>query len=97
MEQKTITDELGRNYEALVDGKLQIIIGPPEGLVDALELPEPFATRLHNTLHSRGILNYQIASKKSAQLVGALQEALRVDAQLLMQEFSKLYQEASHE
>lgn len=97
MEQKTITDELGRKYEALVDGKLQIILGPPEGLVDALKLPEPFATRLHNVLHARGILNYPMASKKSAQLAGALQEALQVDTQLLMQEFHKLYQEASHE
>lgn len=97
MEQKTITDERGRKYEALVDGELQIILGPPEGLVDALTLPEPFATRLHNILHARKVWNYPMAMQKSAQLAGALQEALLVDVQLLTQEFHKLYQEAPHE
>lgn len=86
MERETVEIE-GRFYEAYVDGEHQVIKGPVEGLVDELELPEEFATRLHNALHRRGILTYNDAVKKSAQLMAALQEAYRLDAQRLMQAF----------
>lgn len=86
MERETIEID-GRKYEAYVDGEHQIIKGPMEGLVDDLDLPEEFATRLHNALHRRGILTYKDAVKKSAQLMAALQEAYKLDAQLLMQAF----------
>jgi len=90
MEETIHTDELGRKYKAYSDGQGAIIIvGPPDGLLDELHLPEPFATNLHNVLFSRGIFNYQIASRGSA-LAGALQEALLLDAQKLLEAYYHL-------
>jgi ATP phosphoribosyltransferase regulatory subunit HisZ len=84
----TYTDEKGRNYQAYEDDDRQkVIIGPPEGLVDALGLPEPFATRLHNALHGRNILNYQQAAKNPSDLVGALQESFSLDVQMLLEQY----------
>lgn len=97
LQQKTITDKQGRNYEAWVDGKHKIIIGPPEDLVESLGLPEPFATRLHNALHARRLLNYQDVSRNSKSLIGALQETLLLDAQTLTQKYFEFSQEAPHE
>ena len=81
------TDDKGRTSTYLVDTDtgLSIPIGPPPGLVDFL--PEPFATRLHNVLHARGILNYDDIIKTPNALQGALQEALSVDTQTLSQKF----------
>lgn len=88
----------GRKYQVLVDGAgNRITIGPPEGLVDALELPEPFATRLHNILYDRGIFNKDAAMRNSQSLVGALQEALNIDVQKLTEAFFKYEQEVSNE
>ena len=86
MERKTITEN-GRKYEALIQDDMQIIIGPPEGLVDELGLPEPLATRLHNILHARGYFSYKNLDK---HLIGALQEALLVDVQTLAEKYSCL-------
>lgn len=83
----------GRKYKALVSPDEQqgayIIIGPPEGITDSLNLPEPFATRLHNILYDRGILSAKDASKKPREIQGALQDALMVDVQKLVEEFFK--------
>jgi hypothetical protein len=81
------TDERGRVSETLTDEQsgLSIVIGPPPGLVD--EWPEPFATRLHNVLHARGILTYEDVVKKPNVLRGALQEALDIDVQILSQRY----------
>lgn len=83
-----------RNYEAMVDGKMSIIIGPPEGMVDEMGFPEPFATRLHNILHSVGLLNFGDVMHNPRTLQGALQEALQVDVQRLTEFFMKYGQEA---
>ncbi len=83
----------GRKYRAYVSPDEQqgayIVVGPPEGLVDALGLPEPFASRLHNCLYARGILTANDARMKPKEIAGALQEALSVDVQLLVEEFFK--------
>lgn len=90
MKTVTITDEKGRKYQAYEnDGGQKIIIGPPEGLVDALDLPEPFATRLHNALHGRNILVYQQAARNPNDLIGALQEALSLDMQTILEQYQK--------
>jgi len=87
MEQVTHIDELGRKYRAFSNGEGSIIIiGPPESLFEYLPLPEPFATRLHNVLYERGIFDYKTASRGQA-LVGALQEALLVDVQKLLEAY----------
>lgn len=86
----------GRKYRAYVSPDEQegafVIVGPPEGLVDGLGLPEPFSTRLHNILYDRGIFTHADASRKNV-LLGALQEALQVDAQRLAEEFLKFEKE----
>jgi hypothetical protein len=88
METTTYTDEKGRHYLAFSNGEGAIIIkGPPEGLVDDLKLPEPFATTLHNILFARKIYTYSDASKAGNGLMGALQEALLLDAQKLLEVF----------
>lgn len=96
MDTTTVEDEKGRKYKAYTEGELVIKIGPPEGLVDALGLPEPFATNLHNILFQRNVLSYEDVRKNSNNLLGALQEALRIDAQILSEEFFKYRQEASN-
>lgn len=78
----------GRLYSALKDGEEIMRLGPPEGLVDALGLPEPFATTLHNILFHRKIFTYKEASRGNI-LQGALQEALTLDAQRLTDAFLK--------
>jgi len=75
------TDDKGRKYSALIDGDKHIVIGPPEGLVDKLELPEPFATNLHNILYRRKIFKFEDVQRRPKELFGALQECLRLDVQ----------------
>ncbi len=75
----------GRLYEAMQDGDRRVIVGPPEGLVDAMGLPEPIATNLHNALYRRRIFTYREAQHKGIQ--GALQEALQLDVQRLTEVF----------
>ena len=86
----------GRKYKAYISPDEQagayVVIGPPEGLVDNLGLPEPFATRFHNVLYSRGIFNYSEAAKKNV-LLGALQEVFMIDAQKTAEEFLKFEKE----
>lgn len=77
----------GRLYEALQDGDARIIVGPPEGLVDSLNLPEPFATDLHNVLYHRKLFTYKSVMNNHKVLFGALQEALNLDVQRLTEAF----------
>jgi hypothetical protein len=89
----------GRKYLAHVSPDDQgsggyVVIGPPEGLVDELGLPEPFATNLHNVLYARHIFTYHdIANMKTA--IGVLQEALSIDAQRLAETFAKFETDSS--
>ena len=96
MEKITHIDDKGRKYIAW-KGELgmNIIIGPPEGVVDVLGLPEPFATNLHNVLFARGIMNQRDASRPNA-LLGALQEALSIDVQRLNEAYFRYKQDGGH-
>jgi hypothetical protein len=87
------TDERGRKYKVRLpdhapdeDADLGIILGPPD-VVDELELPEPFATRLHNQLYNRGLYTLSDVRKKRTLLQGAIMAAVGVDAQLLTQAY----------
>jgi len=98
MERTIFTDGVtGRKSVVLVDRsgteEMHIILGPPEGLVESLDLPEPFATRLHNTLCERGLLTYKDVTGKQKVLLGALQEALNVDVQKLAEAYFKFEKE----
>ena len=87
----------GRKYLAYVSPDEQegayVIIGPPEQLVDELKLPEPFATRLHNIMYERGIFKTADATKRNA-ILGVLQEALSIDANLIVEMFQKYERES---
>ncbi len=87
MQTRTITNANGRKQQAHVDGEMIIPIGPPLDLVDSLNLPEPFATNLHNALHARGLFNYAAVARNGAALSGALQEVLLIDVQVLTEAF----------
>ena len=90
MEAKEIEID-GRKYMAFVSPDEQngayVVIGPPDGLMESLGVPEPFATTLHNILFDRKLFTYKdiVANQKIA--VGALQEALNIDAQKLVQAY----------
>lgn len=87
-----------RKYMVMRDGAgNDIIIGPPEGLVDALNLPEPFATTLHNILYNRGLFNSKEVGKDPRALIGALQEAMNLDMQRLTEAFLNYEKEVSNE
>lgn len=88
----------GRKYRALADGAGNaIIVGPPEGLVDDMKLPEPFATSLHNKLYERGLFTYRDVAKDPRQIQGALQEAMLLDVQRLTEAYFKYSQEVHDE
>jgi hypothetical protein len=86
-------DERGRQYRVLLpDGEgeerasIGIPVGPPD-VVETLELPEPFATRLHNELFARGLFTAEIARRKPSELQAAILAAAKVDAQTVYKAF----------
>jgi hypothetical protein len=86
------TDDRGRKYQMKLppeaeefEAEMGILIGPPD-VVDALELPEPWATKLHNQLYARGIFSYDKARNAKA-LRGAIMAVFKIDIQLLQQAF----------
>lgn len=92
------TDEKGRKYKAYSagDGHV-IIIGPAQGLVDSLGLPEEIATRLHNVLFARGLINLASIARTQNALMGAIQEVLGLDAQKLHEAYFKYeHEEVTH-
>jgi len=94
MERIIHVDEKGRKYDAWKGAEdMIVIIGPPEGLIDSLNIPEPFATNLHNVLHDRKLFNYRDVSSKPQSLIGALQEALLIDMQRLSEAYFRYEQE----
>jgi len=97
MEKIIHIDEKGRKYDAWKGANdMAIIIGPPEGIVDVLGLPEPFATNLHNVLHARGVIKYRDACKPNI-IQGALQEALSIDVQRLNEAYFRYEQDGGND
>jgi len=96
---ETKTQEInGRKYEVIYSPDVPpgafVIVGPPEGIVDTMNLPEPFATRLHNILFERRIFTYRdISSGRIA--TGVIQEALQIDSQLLAEAFFNYEKEST--
>jgi len=89
MKQVTYEDERGRKYLVELDDNdpeedayLGIPIGPPD-VVDELELPDPFATRIHNMLFEKGLWSINELRKQPKALHGVLQAALKIDVQTL--------------
>jgi len=97
MEKIIHIDEKGRKYDAWKGtDDLIVIIGPGEGVVDFIGLPEPFATKLHNVLHDRGVIQYKDACKPN-MILGALQEALSIDVQRLNEAYFRYEQNGGHD
>ena len=93
MQIRDYQDERGRSYRVELpddstdrEAEYGILVGPPD-IVDVLSLPEAVATRLHNELFRREIWNADIARKNPSLLAGALQKALLVDVQKLLQAY----------
>lgn len=89
-------DERGRKYRVRLpdsasekDAEMGVPVGPPD-VVEALGLPEPFATRLHNMLFDHQLWSLKAVRKKPKLLFHILQRALKVDIQLLMHAFREL-------
>lgn len=86
----------GRKYWAHVSEDVPpgayIVVGPPEGLVDSLGLPEPVATTLHNILYDRKIFTFKdISARGIAQ--GIVNEIMLFEAQKLTEAFANLERE----
>lgn len=81
----TYTDSEGRKRVSLLpanagdeEAENGIPVGPPR--LDTLELPLEIEVRLNNELFHRGILTGSDALRRRAEVVAALQSALKVDA-----------------
>lgn len=89
---REVIDENGRKYTAHVSDDVPpgayIVIGPPEGLVDTLGLPEPVATRLHNILYDRKIFKFKDLSA-NGMAHAIMQELYSLDTQKLAEAFAK--------
>jgi hypothetical protein len=81
----------GRKYEVKFSEDDQsgayVIVGPPEGFVDELGLPEPLATNLHNAMYSRRIFTYKDAARDNA-IMGAWKEVLEGEVHRLVEIFA---------
>ena len=93
-------NELGRMYRVMLpdgapddEAPMGIPIGPPD-VVDAIGLPEPFATRLHNLLHKRGLFDVKTVRRTPQALQSAIQSAIKVDVHVLMQAYLESEKEA---
>jgi hypothetical protein len=74
------------------DAALGIVLGPPD--LTGLRLPEAVAVRLHNELHSRGLLTEQDARRRPAEVYAALQAAYRTDVAALLSIYAAQDEEA---
>lgn len=95
MKQTDWTDERGRRFRVLLpdgadagDAALGVPVGPPD-IVDGLGLPPETATRLHNELHARGLWGVKEARRDPQAVFGALQAALKVDTQGLLNAYAE--------
>lgn len=75
------------------DAASGIVIGPPD-VVDELDLPEPFATRLHNELFRRKLFTLADLNRSKSPVRAALQKALRVDELAICRMFVQLATES---
>jgi len=89
MKKVTYTDERGRKYlvrlaDDIPDSEAHkgIPIGPPD-IADVLGLPEPFATKLHNTLFDRKLWSIKEVKQQKDCLRGVMQAVLQIDVHTL--------------
>ena len=90
MRETKYVDPQGRYHAVLLpdgapdsDASMGIPLGPPS--LAALNLPESLEVLLHNQLYSRRIFTWQDAKKRRQDVVGALQGALKIDAERILE------------
>ena len=65
-----------------------IVVGPPE--FDGLDsLSEEVRVRLNNELFHRGIITLKDAMRRRGEVMNALQSALRVDVEMILQAYQE--------
>jgi len=96
MKQVEYTNELGRKYivslpDNIPDSEAErgILIGPPD-VVDALDLYEPLATRLHNELFANKLWTVKDVRRNPKLLFSIFQRVLKVDVHKLMGAYMEL-------
>jgi hypothetical protein len=89
-------DERGRKYSVRLpnsapdsDAEKGIPVGPPD-VVDALGLPEPMATEIHNKLFEYKIFSAKDAAKRSQQLHSIIQSTFKLCTARMMEAFRNL-------
>lgn len=94
MRELDYTDYRGRKYRVLLADDMAdseaaqgVHLGPLD-VVDGLDLPEPYATRLHNELHRRKLYRVRDIRARGNELVLAVQCAFKVDAQQLSEQYT---------
>lgn len=60
-----------------------VLVGPPD--LSELGLPEDIEVRLNNELFNRGLITKRDLRRRGAEVVAALQAALKVDAQRIIE------------
>lgn len=88
------TEREGKKYKVVVpEGALEenwqygVIVGPPD--LSKLGLPYELEVRLHNELFNRGLITIPDVRRNMQSLQGALQAALRVDVQTIVQAYEE--------
>lgn len=94
---KVIHEVDGRKYIVLLpegadNPDLGIPYGPPP-FVDDLELPEPFATRLHNQMFNRSLFSLNDLRQRPREVQAALQAVFRMDAATILDAYAKAEKE----
>jgi hypothetical protein len=61
------------------EAHMGLVVGPP--CLDSLGLPKATQTALHNELFNRGLFSVVDVAKNPRDVMGALQAALKIDAE----------------
>jgi uncharacterized membrane protein len=100
MKQVEYIDPKGRKYLRMVENaeseemfQYGINIGPPEGIVDGLGLPDKIATELHNQLYQRKLWNIKDINKNPKAVFAALQASFRINQQMIVNAYMQYEQE----
>ena len=90
MRQSQYIDSKGRFHSVLLpdglldsDASMGISLGPPS--LQSLGLPEETEIALHNQLFSRGIFTLQDAKRRRQDVMGAIQGALKLDVERILE------------
>jgi hypothetical protein len=90
------TDERGRKYSVKLppgapdsEAEKGIPIGPPD-VVDALGLPEPMATEIHNKLFEHKIFTAKDAARNPQKLHSVIQSTFKLCTARMMEAFRNL-------